>query len=364
MYNDGPGGTNLDCTTSDPSNCWGHRDAILGGWSTTGTTTPMMGDAATSTGQYTEIFANQDNPASTLVDTLSPGTLPTPTTPNPPDVVQVLPSSSSSTAAGTPVTIEGNYFATSPAPHVFFGGVAATNVHVNWDGELTADAPADPAGTATDKVTVTVTTSAGSSSSTGVSRVNQFTYAPTGAPAITSVSPSSGPEIPSGSITIHGSNLASGGVTPIVDFGKVASIGSISYSSSLITATIPQSVNPGTVNVTVTTPAGTSPVVAADRYTYTGAGTSVAPSITSANAATFTAGTANTFNITTAGTPAGQLHHRHVSVVAAGQHLVGLRRAATAPPWRERRSPATPARTRSASMRRTASRPTPPRPSP
>ena len=33
-------------------------------------------------------------------------------------------------AAGTPVTIEGNYFDTSPTPQVFFGGVAATNVHV------------------------------------------------------------------------------------------------------------------------------------------------------------------------------------------------------------------------------------------
>ena len=36
MYNDGYGGTNLDCTSpSDPS-CWGHRDNILGPWVTTG----------------------------------------------------------------------------------------------------------------------------------------------------------------------------------------------------------------------------------------------------------------------------------------------------------------------------------------
>ena len=29
MYYDGPGGFNLDCTSSDSSGCWGHRDIIL-----------------------------------------------------------------------------------------------------------------------------------------------------------------------------------------------------------------------------------------------------------------------------------------------------------------------------------------------
>jgi hypothetical protein len=304
MYNDGWGGTNLDCTSSASSGCWDHRDAVLGGWNTSATTTPMMGDGATALGHYTEIFANQDNPADSLVNTLSPSSLPTPTTPSAPDVVQVLPSSSSSTAAGTPVTIEGNYFETSPLPQVFFGGVAATNVHVDWDGELTADAPADPAGTAVAKVTVTVHTPAGTSSSSGIPRVNEFTYVPSAAPTITSMSASSGPEIPSGTtITLHGTNF-NGGVIPIVDFGTVASIGSITYSSTQITTTIPEALSPGLVNVTVTTPAGTSPVVAADRYTYTGSGTSVAPSITSANSVTFAAGAANAFEVTTSGTPA------------------------------------------------------------
>ena len=49
---------------------------------------------------------------------------------------------------------------------------------MNWDGELSADAPADPAGTATDQVVVTVSTPAGSSSSSGLAQVNEFTYAP------------------------------------------------------------------------------------------------------------------------------------------------------------------------------------------
>jgi hypothetical protein len=303
MYNDGYGGTNITCTSPSNLSCWGHRDNILGPWVTTGSTTAQMGDADTSNGQYTQIFMNRDDPADSLVNTLTPTTLPTPSTAAAPDVVQVRPASSANTGAGTPVTIEGNYFATSSTPQVFFGGVAATNVQVNWDGELSADAPANPAGTGTDQVVVTVSTSAGSSSSSGTAQVNEFTYAPSNAPTVTSVSPASGAQIPSGSVTIRGANLTSGGVQPIVDFGTVASIGSMTYGSTQITATIPLAINPGTVNITVTTPAGSSRVSAADDYTYMGSGTATSPSVTSANHATFASGSAGVFDITTTGTP-------------------------------------------------------------
>jgi len=305
MYDDGYGGTNLDCT-SPGSGCWGHRDNILGNWTSISGETAMLGAANTSSGQYTEIFAYQSepaDPADSLDYTITPSSLPTPAaaTAAAPDVVQVLPSSSPNTGAGTPVTIEGNYFGTSP--QVSFGGVPATNVQVNWDGELTADAPADPHGTATDQVPVTVSKGALSSSSTPTPTVNEFTYAPSAAPAITSVSPTSGSQISRGSVTIHGSNFNDGGVRPIVDFGSVASIGSISYSSSQITTTIPPSVNAGTVDITVTTPAGTSSVSPADHYTYAGSRTPTAPAITSGAQATFSAGVAGVFDVTTTGTP-------------------------------------------------------------
>ena len=303
MYDDGVGGTNLDCTTTDETSCWGHRDNILWPWATTGTQKAQMGDADTSSGQYTQLFANQVDPADSDIDPVTPSGLPTPSTPSAPDVVQVTPASSSSTAAGTPVTIEGNYFNTATTPQVFFGGVAATNVHVNWDGELSADAPADPAGSTRDEVVVTVSTTAGSSSSTGAAQVNEYTYASTSAPTVTSISSSSGPEIPSGSLTIHGTNFVNGGVAPIVDFGTVASIGSMTYNGTSITTTIPPGINPGTVNITVTTPGGTSAVSVADQYTYTGAGSTTAPGITSANHTTFSSGAASVFNITTTGTP-------------------------------------------------------------
>ncbi len=301
MYNDGYGGTNAECTSPGNANCWGHRDNILGNWTTTGSQTAQMGDADTASGQYAQEFMNQTGTADSLVDPVNTSLLPTPATAAAPDVVQVLPASTSTTAAGTPVTIEGNYFATSPVPQVFFGGVPATNVQVNWDGELTADAPADPAGTARDTVVVTVSTGAGSSSSSGFAQINEFTYAPSNAPSITSITPASGAQVPSGSITIQGSNLATGGA-PIVDFGTTVSIG-LSGNSNTLTATIPPSVSPGTVNVTVTTPDGTSAVSAAVEFSYTGSGSTTAPSITSGTSTTFSYGTAGVFDITTTGTP-------------------------------------------------------------
>ena len=80
MYDDGYGGTNLDCTSPGDSGCWGHRDNILGSVTTSGSQTAMMGDANTSTGQYAEIFATQQDPADSLVDTITPSSLPTPST--------------------------------------------------------------------------------------------------------------------------------------------------------------------------------------------------------------------------------------------------------------------------------------------
>ena len=65
MYDDGYGGTNLECTSPGDTQCWGHRDNILGPWTTTGTQTAQMGDADTTAGQYTQLFANQVDPADT-----------------------------------------------------------------------------------------------------------------------------------------------------------------------------------------------------------------------------------------------------------------------------------------------------------
>jgi IPT/TIG domain/Regulator of chromosome condensation (RCC1) repeat len=82
-------------------------------------------------------------------------------------------------------------------------------------------------------------------------------------PAVTAVSPSTGPVAGATTVTISGANL--GGATA-VRFGSSEAAFTVESATS-ISATAP----PGTlgaVNVTVVTPAGTSPTVAADRYTY------------------------------------------------------------------------------------------------
>lgn len=48
MYVDGPGGNNLDCTSSNSSACWGHRDIIL--WDRTSGTIVSGGGFATAGG--------------------------------------------------------------------------------------------------------------------------------------------------------------------------------------------------------------------------------------------------------------------------------------------------------------------------
>jgi hypothetical protein len=52
MYDDGPGGTNLDCTTPAAGGCWGHRQNILGDYGPH----PEMGAAVYGTGSATQLF--------------------------------------------------------------------------------------------------------------------------------------------------------------------------------------------------------------------------------------------------------------------------------------------------------------------
>ena len=89
------------------------------------------------------------------------------------------------------------------------------------------------------------------------------------APTVSSVSPSSGTTLGGTSVTITGTDLAS---TTAVQFGTT-SASFVATGSTTITATSPAQAA-GTVDVTVTTPIGTSATSTADRFTY------VAPSTT------------------------------------------------------------------------------------
>ena len=155
-------------------------------------------------------------------------------------------------AGGTAVVIDGTGFAAGAA--VRFGTAAATSVVVDSGTSISAVAPAGSTGS----VDVTVTTDQGTSP-TGVA--DQFEYAN---PSVTSVSPNAGPTAGGSVVTIVGSGFAPGAT---VRFGANAATGVDVESANVLTATVP-SAGAGSVDVTVTTAAGTSPTSSADLFAY------------------------------------------------------------------------------------------------
>ena len=164
---------------------------------------------------------------------------------------------------GTLVTIMGTGFTGATA--VDFGTVPATNVTVLSDTSITADSPA---GTGT--VDVTVTTPLGTSA---ISPADQFTYTVAVAPIVMGLSPMSGPQIGGTLVTIIGAGFT--GATA-VDFGTVPATNFTVVVNATITANTPAGI--GAVDVTVTTPLGTSLTSPADVFTFTTAG---APTVVS-----------------------------------------------------------------------------------
>ena len=180
----------------------------------------------------------------------------------PPAVAEVAPGSGP-IAGGTPVTITGSGFIGATA--VLFGTAPASGVVVDSATQITA---VSPAGTGT--VEVSVVTPAGTSPG---SADDQFAYAPP--PVVTATLPGLGPLGGGSSTLVTGSNLC--GATS-VDFGATASSAySVDGSCTQITAVSPAGT--GTVDVTVTTPGGTSPTGTDDQFSYAGppAVTAVSP---------------------------------------------------------------------------------------
>ena len=172
-------------------------------------------------------------------------------------VTSVSPAEGPSTG-GTTVTITGTGF--TAANGVEFGGVAATSFQFVSSTEITATSPA---GSGT--VDVTVKDPGGTSNT---SLADQFTYI-----AITGITPKTGPIGGGTSVTITGTGFTDASA---VDFGTTAATNFQFVSASEITATSPAGT--GTVDITVTTPDGTTPDSSADQFTYTPTVTSVTPS--------------------------------------------------------------------------------------
>ncbi|MCX4452335.1 IPT/TIG domain-containing protein [Streptomyces sp. NBC_01728] len=147
------------------------------------------------------------------------------------------------TTGGNSVTITGTGF--TGATTVAFGAVSASFV-VNSSTQITATAPARSAGS----VAVTVTIPGGGTS-------NGVTYTYVTVPVVTGLNPNQGRTTGGNSVTITGTGFT--GATTVA-FG-VASASFVVNSSTQITATAPAACAE-TVNITVTTPAGTSNAVA------------------------------------------------------------------------------------------------------
>jgi IPT/TIG domain len=228
------------------------------------------------------------------------------------------------TAGGTTVTITGTNLTGASA--VKFGATNATNVSVKSATNVTAAAPA---GSGT--VDVTVTTAGGASAT---SNNDKYTYVPP--PTVMSISPSSGPTAGGTIVTITGTNFTSGST---VSFASTGATGvTVNGARTQITATAPAGT--GAVDVTVTTPGGTSATGAPDRYTYvraptvtgitpsTGPATGGTPvtitgtNLTSATAVNFGSKpgtiTADGATTITATAPAGATGTVHVTVTTAG----------------------------------------------
>ena len=164
---------------------------------------------------------------------------------------------SGSPAGGTGVTITGTGL--SGATGVSFGGTPAT-VTADSGTQVTATSPPGK-GT----VDITVTTPVGASAATAA---DNFTYAaappppPPAPPMVTGVSPPSGSIAGGTGVTITGTGLS--GATGVSFGGTPATV--TADSGTQITVISPP--GKGTVDITVTTPAGTSAATAADNFAY------------------------------------------------------------------------------------------------
>jgi hypothetical protein len=172
-------------------------------------------------------------------------------------------------AGGIDVTITGSNFVAAAGGRlngsVRFGTVTAPAADVTFvDAEhLRVKVPALPAGTQPPAtVHVTVTSPAGTSP---VSVADQYTYA--AAPAVTAVVPNQGLPAGGNTVRITGTNFTGAFEVKFgTDLVPRQAVFTVDSPTQITVTAPPHAV--GVVDITVRTPSGTSPVVAADRYTY------------------------------------------------------------------------------------------------
>jgi hypothetical protein len=156
---------------------------------------------------------------------------------------------------GTEVTITGTNY--GPESKVYFGSTPATGVKVNSAESVNAVSPAG-AGT----LNVTVENAGGTSM---VNSADKFTYVPP--PVVKALNPKEGVVGGGEKVVITGSNLHE---VSAVMFGSesATSIKEISATEIEVVSPASHELKTGPVNVTVTTPGGTSATGAEDEFTY------------------------------------------------------------------------------------------------
>jgi hypothetical protein len=172
----------------------------------------------------------------------------------PPTVTNVSPPGGPA-AGGDIVVVTGIGF--TNATGVSFGAVAALNLAVASDTQLTVTSP--PV-TAAGPVDVTVTNSAGFSA---ITPADQFIYAE--APTVTSVDPPNGPTAGGSTVKVTGIGFTN---ATGVSFGTVAALNLAIASDTQLTVTSPPGTGGRCVDVTVTNSAGTSAGTPGDQFTY------------------------------------------------------------------------------------------------
>jgi hypothetical protein len=172
-------------------------------------------------------------------------------------VISALSPNFGAPSGGTVVTITGTGFVVSHTT-VKFGTVAGTSVSCASTTSCTATSPAQGAGV----VNVIVTTPGGPSTAVPA---DQFTYASLSLPVISALSASAGGTAGADVVTITGTGFVVGSTT--AKFGTLAGTSVSCTSTTSCRATSPAQ-GAGVVNLSVTTPGGTSSTVPADQFTY------------------------------------------------------------------------------------------------
>lgn len=201
---------------------------------------------------------------------------------------QAIPSTTGTVGAAmsfTPVTAS---FGRGSYTYALSGGTLPSGLSFNTGtGAITGTPTAALAATT---FTVTITNPGpGSASQTFQLTVNAA------APTVSALSPLFGPTGGGNSVTITGTGFSTAGGSGAVLFGATPAATYSIDSDTQITATAPAGLA-GTVDVTVTTPGGTSATDPADRYTY-----AAAPTVTALSPTSGPAGGANSVVITGTG---------------------------------------------------------------